>query len=154
MFNLITGSAERRSPTACDHLSGSLSLALVRGYFSPLSLVSTGPVLSAESCGSSRLEEELIEKTCAQEATRDIRSNHLCLEQQQPLLKSQSHCRVSLITHKMRLFTIIDSARPTDGVCTACCLKCCLNLISFNLSHQIVPVFCTEDHRLECKIYN
>lgn len=42
MLNLITGSAERSSPGACDHLSGSffsLSLSLVRGYFHPLRIV-------------------------------------------------------------------------------------------------------------------
>lgn len=74
MLNLITGSAERRSPRACDHLSGSFSLSP-----SGSGLLSPSPQSECrasaecrESCGSSRPEEEPIGKTCAQEATRDV----------------------------------------------------------------------------------
>lgn len=52
MLNLITGSAERSSPGACDHLSGSFfSLSFSgSGLFSPSPYSQIAePVLSAES---------------------------------------------------------------------------------------------------------
>lgn len=156
MLNLITGSAERRSPGACDHLSGSFSLALslVRGYFQPSPQSERRASAECrESCGSSRLEEEPIWKTCAQEATRDISPIIFCLGH----TESPGKCLKVIDKISPPLCVVIYRIMSMDGFFTAAGLVifvyfkdmslacfCRVIWIWSRLSHgiQVYPLLC------------